>query len=122
MTGLKLAERIIQNFHNAPIPGLEEGDTTFVIANPNYLLNKACRQIANSTVNSGTRLLTVLPTTIYDIGYGIVCADSEHLQDGLVALPKAAGHLIVDATKITGVVLAGAAWSVCAIAASIFIP
>lgn len=112
MTGLKAVEQRIQNFHQMPIPGLEEGDITFVIANPKYLLNKGCRVIADSTVNSGARLLTMLPTTIHDIGYDIVCADSEHLKDGAVAIPRALGHVIVDATKITGVVLAGAVYTV----------
>ena len=73
------------------------------LLDPAMWYNRGTRKIADCFVNSTLRVTTAIPSTLYDLFFSIVDADPDQLRDGLITIPKALTHLVVDTLTIIGV-------------------
>lgn len=54
----------------------------------------------NAIVNSSIRILSAVPSMIYDLACGILFLDTSHLKDAVLTIPKAVVHLTKDAISL----------------------
>ena len=109
-TALRYVEAKINAFHEYEIPcGLpEDSDESTRCIDPTAWVNRGCRGITNSLVNSTIRVTTAVPITLYDLGVGAAFCNGEQLRDGLITIPKATAYLVIDASKIAAICITAA--------------
>ena len=103
LTALRSVEAKIKAFYDYKLPcGFNVGsDTSTQFLDPRVYVNLCGRELTDSLVNSTVRVMTAVPTTMYDLSMGIISCNGEQLKDGIITIPKAVVHLGIDAGKAT---------------------